>query len=335
MSRHGAGSGRTRTRLAPPNDKRKVMVTGAGGALGRRVIERLKERYDVVGVDFRWRKHVDPDVVHYEVDFEKRKFQDVFREHRFAGVIHLGRIGSAQLNRARRYNSNVIGTERLLQYAQQYGVRKVVILSSHYVYGADANNPALLDESTPMKAANLTNELVDSVELENLCNIYLYKHPELNITILRSCNIVGPGVQNNISKILSSRVAPCLMGFSPMMQFIHVDDLAEAVVLAYEKDQRGVYNVAPDDWIAYQDALELAGCHRLFLPSLPPVLPRALASLVNGIAGLPFPSYLVNYFKYPVIIDGRLFAERFGFKPRRTLREIFEYYRGEKSRKVA
>lgn len=316
-------------------DGRKVMVTGAGGALGRRVIERLKSRYDIVGVDFRWRKHVDPDVVHYEVDFEKRKFQDVFREHQLAGVIHLGRIGSAQLNRARRYNSNVIGTERLLQYAQQYGVNKVVILSSHYVYGADANNPALLDEGTPMKAANLTNELVDSVELENLCNIYLYKHPELNITILRPCNIVGPDVQNNISKILASRIGPCLVGFSPMMQFIHVDDLAEAVTLAYEKEHRGVYNVAPDDWIAYQDALELAACHKLFLPSIPPILPRAVAGILNGLGGLPFPSYLVNYFKYPVIIDGALFERRFGFRPKRTLQDIFDYYRGEKERHAA
>jgi UDP-glucose 4-epimerase len=326
---------KTEIRPSQTTGKAKVLVTGAGGALGRRVIERLKDRYDIVGVDFRGRKHIDPDVVHYEVDFEKRKFQDVFREHELAGVIHLGRIGSAQLNRARRYNSNVIGTERLLQYSQQYNVRKVVILSSHYVYGADANNPALLDESTPMKAANLTTELVDSVELENLCNIYLYKHPGLNITILRPCNIVGPDVQNNLSKILSSRVGPCLIGFSPMMQFIHVDDLAEAVVLAYEKDQRGVYNVAPDDWIAYQDALELAGCHKLFLPSIPPLLPRALASLLHGLGGLPFPSYLVNHFKYPVIIDGSLFERTFGFRPQRTLQEIFDYYRGEKERHAA
>lgn len=323
---------KTEIRSSPSTGKAKVLVTGAGGALGRRVIDRLKDRYDIVGVDFRWRKHVDPDVVHYEVDFDKRKFQDVFREHEFAGVIHLGRIGAAQLNRARRYNSNVIGTERLLQYCQQYGVRQVVILSSHYVYGADANNPALLDESTPMKASNLTNELVDSVELENLCNIYLYKHPELNITILRACNILGPGVSNNLSKILASRVAPCLAGFSPMMQFIHVDDLAEAIDLGYEKNLRGVYNVAPDDWIAYQEALERAGCYRLYLPSIPPQLPRALASLLNAFGGMPFPSYLVNYFKYPVIIDGSLFARSFGFKPKYALQDIFNYYRGEKSR---
>jgi UDP-glucose 4-epimerase len=326
---------RTEIRPSATTGKPKVLITGAGGALGRRVIERLKSDYDIVGVDFRWRKHIDPDVVHYEVDFDKRKFQDVFREHEFTGVIHLGRIGSAQLNRARRYNSNVIGTERLLQYSLQYGVRQVVMLSSHYVYGADANNPALLDESTPMKAANLTSELVDSVELENLSNIYLYKHPEMTMTILRPCNIVGPGVQNNLSKMLASRVAPCLTGFSPMMQFLHVDDLAEAIVLAFTKNQRGVFNIAPDDWIAYQDALEMAGCRRLFLPSIPPILPRVLAGVLSRTVGMPFPSYLVNYFKYPVIIDGSLFARTFGFTPQRTLQDIFNYYRGEKSRLAA
>lgn len=313
----------------------KILITGAGGALGRRVVERLKAHYEIVGVDFRWRKHVDPDVVHYEVDFDKRKFQDVFREHDFSGVVHLGRIGAGQLNRARRYNSNVVGTERLLQYSLEYGVRRVLILSSHYVYGANALNPALIDENTPMKAANLTNELVDSVELENLCNIYLYKHPELNITILRPCNIVGPGVQNNLSKILASRVAPCLGGFSPMMQFLHVDDAAEAVALAYEKNQRGVYNVAPDDWTAYQEALEHAGCTRLFLPSIPPLLPRTLAAILSRVTGMPFPGYLVDYFKYPVVIDGSLFARTFGFRPQRTLEEIFSFYRKEKSRVAA
>lgn len=313
----------------------KVLVTGAGGALGRRVIDRLKDSHEIIGVDFRWRKHVDPDVVHYEVDFDKRKFQDVFREHQFNGVIHLGRIGSAQLNRARRYNSNVVGTERLLQYSLEYGVRQVLILSSHYVYGANALNPAMMDESTPMKAANLTSELVDSVELENLSNIYLYKHPELNVTILRPCNIVGPGVHNNLSKILASRIAPCLTGFSPMMQFIHVDDMAEAVALAYEKNQRGVYNVAPDDWIAYQDALEKAGSSRLFLPSVPPLLPKALAAVLSKVTGMPFPSYLVNYFKYPVIIDGSLFARTFGFRPGRSLNDILGFYRSEKAKLAA
>jgi len=34
-----------------------------------------------------------------------------------------------------------------------------------------------------------------------------------------------------------------------------------------------------------------------------------------------------GFFKYPVIIDGRNFATRFGFEPERSLETIFRYYR--------
>jgi len=35
----------------------------------------------------------------------------------------------------------------------------------------------------------------------------------------------------------------------------------------------------------------------------------------------------MDFFKYPVIIDGRNFATRFGFEPERSLETIFRYYR--------
>jgi UDP-glucose 4-epimerase len=43
-----------------------------------------------------------------------------------------------------------------------------------------------------------------------------------------------------------------------------------------------------------------------------------------------FPPYLINYFKYPVILDGKLFRDTFGWKPKRNLNDIFSYYRKQK-----
>ena len=43
-----------------------------------------------------------------------------------------------------------------------------------------------------------------------------------------------------------------------------------------------------------------------------------------------WPPYLLNYYKYPVIIDGSLFNKTFHFKPKRTLDDIFSYYREKK-----
>lgn len=308
--------------------KPHILVTGAAGALAQQVIERLRKTCDLVAVDFREQVFLGDDIPSYCIDFNQRRFEDLFRRYRFDSVIHLGRISSSQLTRKRRYNANVLGTQKLLDLSEKYGIRRVVVLSTFHVYGAVAYNPALIDESAPLKSAGLSADLVDSVELENLANIYLWRYPDLNIAILRPCNIVGPGVQNTMSKLLASQRAPVLTGFSPMMQFIHIDDMADAIVLANNKAVRGVFNVAPDDWVAYQRALTLCGGTRIPLPSVPPVLPRLILRALR-LRGLP--PYLMDFFKYPVVVDGRAFAKEFGFNTKRPLKEIFRFYRDNKT----
>ncbi|MDY6797633.1 MAG: SDR family oxidoreductase [Pseudomonadota bacterium] len=305
----------------------QILITGAAGSLAQQVINRLRDSCDLVVVDFREQVDLGDDIPSYCIDFNKRSFEDLFRRYQFDGVIHLGRIMSSQMTRMRRYNANVLGTQKLLDLSHKYGIKRVVVLSTFHVYGAVAYNPALIDEEAPLKSAGLSADLVDSVELENLANIYLWRYPDLNITILRPCNIVGPGVRNTMSTLLSSEHAPVLAGFSPMMQFIHIDDMADALVLAYKKPGRGIYNVAPHDWVAYQHALQLCGCKRVPIPSIPPVLPRTLLKVLNL---RRFPSYLMDFFKYPVVIDGRAFAKEFGFRPKRPLKEIFRFYRESK-----
>ncbi|EDY87479.1 nucleoside-diphosphate-sugar epimerase [gamma proteobacterium HTCC5015] len=309
------------------SDKPTILVTGAGGATAKKVITLLQHDYNIVAVDFRRQIKLGKDIPSYLVDITKRGFEDIFRNHKIDGVIHMGRVGTHSSNRRSRYNTNVIGTQRLFDRCRKYGVKQVLVMSTFFVYGADAYNPALLDEDTPFKAAELTLDLVDAVELENLANIYLYKYPELNITILRPCHIAGPGVRNSMSTLLSSQRAPVLMGFSPMMQFIHVDDMGEAIAAAYKGNKPGVYNVAPEDYIAYQDALSASGCKKAPLPSVPPALPLTISKLMGWRA---FPSYLINYFKYPVVLDGSLFEKTFNYKPKHSYQEIFTYYRQQK-----
>ena len=292
--------------------KKKILVTGAAGALAKKVIDKLKKDYKIIAIDFRTKVDLGIPVESYKVDFNKRIFEDVFREHQFDAIIHLGRISAQELNRFTRYNANVIGTKKLFDLARKYNVPQTLVMSTYFVYGASPYNPSLLDETTPLKASELTMDLVDSVELENLSSIYLYKHPELHITVLRPCNIAGPGVRNT---------------FSPLMQFIHIDDMRDAICTAFEKNIPGVYNVAPDDYIGFQDAIKIAGSQRIQIPSVPPSLTEGIARFLKWKS---FPPYLINYFKYPVIIDGSLFAKTFDFKPKKTLEDIFTYYRSLK-----
>ncbi|MGH8461812.1 MAG: SDR family oxidoreductase [Stenotrophobium sp.] len=309
-------------------EKKTVLVTGAAGSLAKRVIARLHGKYKVIAVDFRRKVETDAGIPSYKVEIHKRGFEDIFRTYKIDAVIHIGRIFAHESNRQNRYNANVLGTKKLLELCRKYYVRQVMVHSTYFVYGASAYNPALLDEEAPLKASEVTQDLVDTVELESLATIYLWKHPELHITILRPCNVLGPGVRNSMSLLLSRSLAPVLMGFSPLMQFLHVDDMADAMVVAFEQNKPGIYNVAPDDWVAYQEAVTQCGCRKLPVLSIPPVVPKLVSSLLNWNAF--FPPYLINYFKYPVILDGTLFSETFGWKPRRSLNDIFSYYRKNK-----
>ena len=301
-----------------------VLVTGAGGALAQLVMSRLKRDYRVIALDFRHRPEISACEDSFCVQFTRREFEDIFRRYPIEGVIHLGRISAQQLSRESRYNANVIGSKKLFDLCVKYGVKRVLMMSTYHVYGAHPYNPALIDEDAPLKAAGLTTDLVDSVELENLAAIYLWKHPELNVTVLRPCNTVGPGVNNTMSRLLAGKIAPWIVGFSPVMQFMHVDDAAAAVASCYRQPGSGIYNLAPDDWVSYSRALEEAGCVRLPVPSMPEGAAYRASRILRWRA---VPPYLVNYFKYPVVIDGARFREEFGFKPRYSLREIFAHYR--------
>lgn len=312
----------------PAKERPTVMVTGAGGTLAQQVISRLRRDYQVIAVDFRHKPDLGGDVKGYKVDFNKREFEDIFRRHRPVGLIHLGRIQASQGNRASRFAANVLGTQKLFNLSVKYGVSQVLVLSTFHVYGAHPYNPALIEEDAPLKATEINSDLVDSVELENLSAIYLWKHPELHMTILRPCNVVGPGVNNTMSNILAARRAPWLVGFSPVMQFLHVEDMADAVAVAYRKNRPGIYNVAPEDWVAYDKALARCGCRKVPIPSVPAGVPK-FASRLLGWKSLPL--YLVNYFKFPVVIDGSLFRKTFGFEPRYSLEEMFSHYLEQKN----
>ena len=98
-------------------------------------------------------------------------------------------------------------------------------------------------------------------------------------------------------------------------------------MLAFTKNKPGVYNVATEDWVSYQEALVQCGCSRMPIPSVPEGLPKLISKRMNWKG---WPSYLLNYYKYPVIIDSSHFNKTFGFKPSRSLDDIFAYYREKK-----
>src|SRR5215472_7953546 len=77
--------------------------------------------------------------------------------------------------------------------------------------------------------------------LENLARKYLVHSTQL--TILRPVAVVPSPTL--FSRRLSSTFVPTLPGHDPAMQFLSLNDLAEAIVCALKHDKPGTFNIAP------------------------------------------------------------------------------------------
>lgn len=295
--------------------KPKILITGASGAISRLVASQLSAKYELVGVDPR----PAPSSTHfpgkfYVADYHSRKLDDVFRENQFEAVLHLGRIRESQKYSPQyRFQMNVIGTQKLLDLCAINQVKHLVILSTFHVYGAHRLNALQLTESAPLRASQIFPELADAVELDHAATTFIWKNREVRTTVLRSVNIIGKHIKNTICTMLRSGICPKIFGFDPLMQFIDEKDVARALILALDQPRAGVYNVAGEGVLAYSHAIKHADA--ISVP-IPPFVTTGVVRFLEGVTGLGFPSYLLDYFKYPTVLNDDLFRKEFGYQPK-------------------
>jgi UDP-glucose 4-epimerase len=295
---------------------KKVLIVGIAGGHGRLLARRLARTFEVVGVDRQPMSARLPEVRFHQVDILKRGFEDAFRTERPDAVIHLGFV--RHFRGSERYDVNVRGTRQLLDHCVSYGVRNVGVLSTSYVYGALPENPSFIDEEHPLSGSRNYPEIRDRVEVDALATGAMWRHPDMSVFVLRPVPTLGYYVDSTMKSYLARSPVPVVMGFNPMMQFIHEEDLTEAIALALEGDLRGVYNVTGPGEVPLRVAIHEAGRRALPLPE--PVLRR----LTSGLFGLP--SGVVDFAKYPFTIAGERFVKETSFRPlfgiRETLRSI-------------
>jgi UDP-glucose 4-epimerase len=298
----------------------KLLITGISGGQGRLVASRVADTYEVIGVDgVPWEGHPKSIRV-YTVDVLKKKFEDVFRHERPQAVVHLGQIRHFRADPGRRHEVNVLGTKRLLEFCVKYEVKQLVVLSSSYVYGALPENPYFLDEDSPLNSSRTYPDMRDLVELDSLTSAHLWKYPDMATAILRPANTLGTHVQTSIVTYLKLGYVPTILGFNPMTQFIHEEDVSEGIALTLEKKLRGVFNVTGSGEVPIKVAIREVG-------GTPVPLPEFVARTVFGrlfqLGLFHTPPGAIDFIKYPCTVSGKRFVQETGFKPLFTLDETF------------
>jgi len=294
---------------------KNVLITGISGSLSQRVAERmLAQGHHVVGVDYRPPPQgLHPNIKFYLANYNKTKIEDVFKKHRFDSVLHLGRVGNLKESLGKRFDLNVVGSQKIMNLCVANNVKRVVVLSTFHIYGAHPANHIPIFEDEPLRAGGDFPQIADAIQLDNMASQWVYQHRKTKTVVLRPTNVIGPTIHNAMSSLLRRPRIPYLAGFNPMTQFIHEDDLAAAVLAAEAGDGVGVYNVAGSGVMPWMTALKLARAKTFPLPY------TAVIAYLKMFSA--FPLYLVNFFRYPCVISDRHFRETFGWEPKVSLED--------------
>src|SRR5207248_5801177 len=119
---------------------------------------------------------------------------------------------------------------------------------------------------------------------------------------LRPVNTLGYYTHSTIGHYLKQRYVPTIMGFNPMVQFIHEEDVAEAVALALQTGAHGVFNVAGPGAVPLKVAIRETGGTAV---SLPEPIARAVFRRLFRLGLYHTPAGAMDFLKYPCTVDGR------------------------------
>ncbi|TYP86322.1 NAD-dependent epimerase/dehydratase family protein [Blastococcus xanthinilyticus] len=228
-----------------------VLVTGGAGFIGSHVVPLLLERGDRVRLMDNMSRGDRGRVAEWVAT---GRVELVEQDVRYGGAVHRAMSGCDQVvhlaavsinkSEADPYESvdiNIVGSNNVFKAAADHGVRRVVFASSASVYGDPDRLPMAeddpLDPLTPYCVAKHTGEQLLA---------YYARRSAMTWIALRFFNVYGPGqkptayytsVINHFVQRLRSGEAPVIDGKGEQsMDFVHVHDIARAVVMALDVD---------------------------------------------------------------------------------------------------
>jgi len=213
-----------------------ILLTGAAGLIGRALHRRLLDRGDtVIAID-----RIGGD------DILACDLTEVHRLHELGAgataVLHCGAISGPMVARDNPHlivQSNIVGTANILELARVRRMRRVVFLSSVSAYG---NTPAGVDpvpENVVLSPSSVYG--ASKVAGEALVNAYHLQHG-LDAVSLRPAWVYGPGrttacaIRDMIEDAQARRPTHFPFGRDFFRQYVHVDDVADAILLALDAE---------------------------------------------------------------------------------------------------
>jgi len=304
--------------------RRVVAITGAATFLGLNLIGLLEDDprvTKIVCLDATSPPTVGAKSRFYELDLvhpaAEEKLAEVFAAEAVDTVVHLGLLESPTRETRHSHEVEGVGTMQVLNACRRARTHKLIVRSFTWLYGARATNPAFLSEKHALRAAGADPFFQDKLAVEE--QLLRFRQPGQGrvVTVLRTAPIVGPSIDNFVTRYLRLARVPSVLGFDPLWQFLHEADAVAALKLAVDRDAPGVFNLASEGVLPLSMAIRLLGRARLPLPRA--ILRPTLGALWLAKGGVP--PGLLEYLQYACVADTSLAKSRLGFFPVFSSRE--------------
>ena len=182
------------------------------------------------------------------------------------------------------HDINVIGSLQLLTACERSStIQSIVIRGSAGIYGSEPHAPQFFNEEMARLYPLRTRFQRDVGEIENYFETFSRRHPQVTCTMLRYQPAIGPALDTQVTRYLSSPAAPTYLGYDPRLQLVHEEDGIDALVAAVRNPVRGAVNVAGPGTIGLTRLIRTAG--RPALPIAAPLFGPVTDAMRR--AGLP------------------------------------------------
>jgi UDP-glucose 4-epimerase len=313
-------------------DYRRVLVTGAGGYVGRQLVEALaadpRGVATLVATDVR----LPPDGERAaRVRWERLDVRDgaacreLLVRHAPDLVVHLAAIVTPgrDSNRRLEWEVDVQGTRHVLEACVAAGVRKLVYTSSGAAYGYHADNPEWLDESHPLRGNAEFAYSDHKRQVEEMLAGWRTKHPELLQLVFRPGTILGARARNQITDLFEGRFVLGVGGAQSPFVFVWDADVVGAILRGIHHGGVGAFNLAGDGTLTMREIARRLGKPYV---EVPPWLLRGALWLLQKLGLTQYGPEQIGFLQYRPVLSNRRLVQEFGYVPQKTTRETFEAF---------
>ena len=234
----------------------RIFITGGAGFIGIHLCKKLLEQNHIVTVFDNFenssQKHfisifkdsvtvISGDIANYPLLDTSMKNHDI--------VIHLAakiNIPDSIINPESTFDTNVNGTQNVLDASLSNNISKIISLSSAAVYSDSISKLTEFSKtisSSPYGASKL--------DMEKKINHFTVHH-KIDSTILRLFNVYGDGqsieyagVITQFKEKINKNLPLIIYGDGQAMRdFIYIDDVVTAIILAMNSSESNTYNIA-------------------------------------------------------------------------------------------